>query len=313
MRDSYDEFNTKGESRIMKDSISRKIFNIFNICFFILLMATMLFPYFNVLAKALNEGKDTAMGGILLLPRKFTWENFETVIMDKNFGRALFISVSMTVVCTVANLCVQFMAAYTLLNKDLVGRKALMIFLLIPMYFGGGLIPQYILYSKIGLLNNFLVYVLPGLMSTYNTIIIRSYMESVPPSLRESARIDGANDIRIAFQIMLPLSKPVLATVALWTAVGAWSNWTQTLYFVTKKELFTLQYVLMQVIKEAEKLRAMVAEAALRGEILNIVPTVTSESVQSAQIIVTTLPIILVYPFLQKYFIQGVTLGAVKD
>ena len=297
----------------MKDSVSRKIFNVFNISFFILLMVTMLFPYINVLAKALNEGKDTAMGGILLWPRVFTWENFETVVLDENFGQALFISVSLAVVCTVANLFVQFMAAYTFLNRDLVGRKALMVFLLIPMYFGGGLIPQYILYAKIGLLNNYLVYVLPGLMSTYNMIIIRSYMESVPASLRESARIDGANDIRIAFQIMLPLCKPVLATVALWTAVGAWSSWTQTLYYVTKKELFTLQYLLMQVIKEADKVRAMVQEAALRGEILNVEPKVTTEAVQSAQIIVTTLPIILVYPFLQKYFIKGVTLGAVKD
>lgn len=297
----------------MKDSLSRKIFNVCNICFFIFLMVTMLFPYLNVLAKALNEGKDTAMGGILLLPRKFTWENFETVIMDKAFGRALFISLSMTMICTVANLLVQFMAAYTFLKEDLVGKKILMIFLLIPMYFGGGLIPQYILYAKIGLLNNFLVYVLPGLMNTYNMIIIRSYMDSIPASLRESARIDGAGDIRIAFQIMLPLCKPVLATVALWTAVGAWTNWTSTLYFVTDKKLYTLQYVLMQVVKEADKIRAMVAEAELRGEVLNIVPKMTTESVQSAQIIVTTLPIILVYPFLQKYFIKGVTLGAVKD
>lgn len=297
----------------MKNSFSRKVFNVGNITFFILMMITILFPYANVLAKALNDGNDTAMGGILIWPRKFTWENFNAVILDKAFGQALMISISLVIVCTVLNLLVQFMAAYTFLNKDLAGRSWMMLFLLIPMYFGGGLIPQYILYSKIGLLNNYLVYVLPGLMSTYNMIIIRSYLESVPPSLRESARIDGANDVKIAFRIMLPLSKPVIATVALWTAVGVWSNWTATLYYVTKKHLFTLQYLLMQVIKEAEKIRAMIAEAQMRGEELKIVPKVTTESVQSAQIIVTTLPIVLVYPFLQKYFIKGVTLGAVKD
>lgn len=297
----------------MKNSFSRKVFNVGNITFFVFMMITILFPYANVLAKALNDGNDTAMGGILIWPRKFTWENFEAVILDDAFGQALMLSVSLVIVCTILNLLVQFMAAYMFLNKDLVGRGFLMVFLLVPMYFGGGLIPQYILYSKIGLLNNYWVYVLPGLMSTYNMIIIRSYLESIPPSLRESARIDGANDIRIAFQIMLPLSKPVMATVALWTAVGAWSGWTQTLYFVTKKKLFTLQYLLMQVIKEADKIRAIIAEAQLRGEELNIVPKVTTESVQSAQIIVTTLPIVMVYPFLQKYFIKGVTLGAVKD
>lgn len=297
----------------MKNSFSRKVFNVGNVIFFVFMMITILFPYANVLAKALNDGNDTAMGGILILPRKFTWENFETVILDDAFGQALMLSISLVIVCTVLDLLVQFMAAYTFLNKDLAGRRFLMLFLLIPMYFGGGLIPRYILYAKIGLLNNYWVYVLPGLMSTYNMIIIRSYMESVPSSLRESARIDGANDIRIAFQIMLPLSKPVMATVALWTAVGAWSIWTDTLYYVTKKTLFTLQYLLMQVIKEADKIRAMIAEAEMRGETLNIVPKVTTESVQNAQIIVTTLPIVMVYPFLQKYFIKGVTLGAVKD
>ena len=297
----------------MKSSFSRKVFNAGNITLMILMMITILFPYANVFAKALNEGEDTSKGGILIWPRKFTWENFTTVILDDAFGQALLISISLVIVCTVLNLLVQFMAAYTFLNKDLAGRSWMMVFLLIPMYFGGGLIPQYILYAKVGLLNNYLVYVLPGLMSTYNMIIIRSYLESIPPSLRESARIDGANDIRIAFQIMLPLSKPVIATVALWTAVGVWSDWTSTLYFITKKHLFTLQYLLMQVIKEAEKIRAIIAEALLRGEELAIMPTVTTESVQSAQIIVTTLPIVMVYPFLQKYFIKGVTLGAVKD
>lgn len=297
----------------MKNSFSRKLFNAGNIAFFVIMMITVLFPYINVLAKALNEGKDTSMGGITVFPRKFTLENFETVILDKAFGQALMLSVSLVIMCTVLHLLVQFMAAYTFLNTDLAGRSALMLFFLIPGYFGGGLIPQYILYAKLGLLNNYWVYVLPGMMSTYNMIIIRSYMESIPSSLREAARIDGANDIKIAFRIMLPLSKPVIATVALWTAVGAWGSWTHTLYFVTNKKLFTLQYLLMQVIKEADKIRAIVAEAELRGESLNLVPKVTTESVQSAQIIITTLPIIMVYPFLQKYFIQGVTLGAVKD
>jgi len=297
----------------MKDSLSRKIFNAVNIIIMILMMITILLPYANVLAKALNDGNDTAMGGILIWPRKFTWENFTTVILDDAFLRALMLSVSLVIVCTVLNLFVQFMAAYTFLNKDLAGRGWLMVFLLIPMYFGGGLIPQYILFSKLKLLNNYWVYVIPGLMSTYNMIIIRSYLESIPASLRESAKIDGANDIRIAFQIVLPLAKPVIATVGLWTAVGTWSNWTSTLYFVTKKKLFTLQYVLMQVIKEAEKIRNIIAEAMLRGVEINVMPEVTTESLQSAQIIVTTLPIIMVYPFLQKYFIKGVTLGAVKD
>lgn len=205
------------------------------------------------------------------------------------------------------------MAAYVLMNKKFHGRNVFIYMFLIPMYFGGGIIPQYILYSKVNLLNNFLVYILPGCFSMYNTIIIRSYLESIPSSLAEAAKIDGANDLRIAFQVILPLAKPVMATVGLWTMVGAWNDWTTTLYFVTKKDLYTLQYVLMRLLKENQAIQSMISQAAMNGEVLDISMNVTSESIQAAQLIVTTIPIVLVYPFLQKYFIQGMTLGAVKN
>lgn len=295
------------------DSVSRRIFYVCNVIFFLLLIAVVLFPYLNILAKALNDGKDTAMGGITIFPRRPTFENFTTVLGDKSFGRAFLTSACIVVVGTLLNLLVQFMAAYVFMNKQFIGHKVLLYLFMVPMYFGGGLIPQYILYSKLGLLNNYLVYVLPGCFSVYNMIIIRSYLNSIPASLAESARVDGANDLRIAFRIILPLAKPVLATVALWVAVALWNDWLTTLYFVTKKEMFTLQYVLMQVLKEAEKIQAIIKEAAMRGEVVNIKSNITTESVKSAQLIVTTVPIIIMYPFLQKYFIQGITLGAVKD
>ncbi len=295
------------------DSVSRRIFYVCNVIFFLLLIAVVLFPYLNILAKALNDGKDTAMGGITIFPRRPTFENFTTVLGDKSFGRAFLTSACIVVAGTLLNLLVQFMAAYVFMNKQFIGHKVLLYLFMVPMYFGGGLIPQYILYSKLGLLNNYLVYVLPGCFSVYNMIIIRSYLNSIPASLAESARVDGANDLRIAFRIILPLAKPVLATVALWVAVALWNDWLTTLYFVTKKEMFTLQYVLMQVLKEAEKIQAIIKEAAMRGEVVNIKSNITTESVKSAQLIVTTVPIIIMYPFLQKYFIQGITLGAVKD
>lgn len=296
-----------------KDSFSRKVFNVFNILFFLVIIIVVLFPYVNVLAKAFNDGMDTAMGGITIFPRKFTLENFGAIFSDAAFPRALILSISITVLGTFVGLLVQFMAAYVFLNKDLMGRNWMLIFFMIPMYFGGGLIPTYILYSNMGLLNNYLVYILPGCFSMYNMIIIRTYLTSISDSLREAAKLDGANDFEIAFRVVLPLAKPVLATVALWLAVGKWSNWITTLYYVTDKSLFTLQYLLMQVLKEADKIQRIINEAMLRGEILEIQPKVTTESVRSAQIVVTTLPIVIVYPFLQKYFIKGVMLGAVKD
>lgn len=279
----------------------------------VLIAAVMLFPYLNVLAKAFNDGKDAARGGIVIWPRVFTLQNFKTVMTDPNFLSSLRLTVVRVILSTVLNLLVQFMAAYVLMDKKIYGHKFFTYMFLIPMYFGGGVVPQYILYGNIGLLNNFLVYILPGLFSMYNTIIIRSYLESIPGSLAESAKIDGANDIRVAFQIIFPLAKPVMATVGLWTMVGTWSDWTTTLYFVTKKELYTLQYVLMRVLKEAQTIQNMIADAALRGEVLNMEVNITTDAIRCAQLIVTTVPIILTYPFLQKYFITGMTLGAVKD
>ncbi len=299
--------------KIIKESFSRKVFNVFNIIFSMAIMLVVLFPYLNVLAKAFNDGKDTALGGITIFPRKFTLENFNAILLDEAFLRAFLFTVSITVIGTLLGLLVQYMAAYAFLNKELLGRKYLLYFLLVPMYFGGGLIPTYILYSKMGLLNNYLVFILPGCFSMYNMIIIRTYLQSIPASLREAAKLDGANDFQIAFKIVFPLAKPVLATVALWLAVGTWSSWTTSLYYVTKKELYTLQYLLMQVLKEADKIQQLMNEAAMRGEILNLESALTTDSIRSAQIIITTLPIVMVYPFVQKYFISGVMLGAVKD
>lgn len=297
-----------------KESPSRKIFNILNVIFMCLMMAVMLFPYLNVLAKALNEGSDTAKGGITIFPRKFTMENFKTVITDSAFPRAFVLTVVIVIVTTVLCLVVQLMASYALTKKDLIGRSFLLVLFMIPMYFGGGLIPTYIMYSKIKILNSFWVYVLPGCFGLYNTVIIRSYINGLPTGLAEAARIDGAGELKILWKIIAPLSKPVMATIALWTAVGKWNDWTTTMYYVTKKNLYTLQYLLMQVLKEAQRLQNMIDEALKKGEYINVgASAITTESVKAAQIIITTIPIIIVYPFLQKYFIKGVMVGAIKD
>lgn len=297
----------------VKESFSRKVFNVCNVLFLLAIIVVVMFPYLNVIAKAFNDGNDTAMGGITIYPRVPTLLNFETVLNDPSIIRAFFVSVAVVVSGTLLSLLVQFMTAYVFINKKLVGRGAIMLLFLIPMYFGGGLIPQYILYANVGLLDNFLVYILPGCFSAYNMIIMRSYLSSVHISLFEAARIDGASDFRMCFGIALPLAKPVMATVGLWLAVGLWNNWTTTMYYIMEKDLFTLQYVLVQILKEAERIQAIIMEAMLAGELVNVDVKVTSEAIKCAQLVVTTLPIVMVYPFLQKYFIKGTTLGAVKD
>ena len=301
--------------RIYKESFSYKVFKVFNFIFMLIIFAVMLLPYLHVLAKALNDGNDTMLGGLTIYPRKLTFANFAALFRDHTMIESAIISIVRVVVGTVLSVATQFAAAYALSKRSLFGRSKIMLFLAIPMFFSGGIIPTYILYVHMGLINNFWVYILPGLCSYYNVMIIQSYIESsVPGNLREAALLDGAGEFTTMYKIVFPLCKPVVATVALWLAVYHWNDWNSTLMYVTKEKLFTLQYKLMQLIKESERLQKLMQDAAMTGQTASAMKNIksTPDSMISAQVIVTTLPIIAVYPFLQKYFMKGITLGAVK-
>lgn len=297
----------------MKKSFGERIFNIFNIVTLTLLCVVMIYPYLNQLAISLNDGNDTMMGGITIFPRKFTWINYETIFANQDLLRSTGVTVFVVIVATLFTLVITTGAAYAISKKYLPFRNFFIWFLLIPSYISAGIIPTFILFRYLNLLNNIWVYILPGAFVFYNLIIVRTFLSGLPIVLEESARLEGANDIQILYKIILPLCMPVLATVALWTMVSAWNNWTSTLYYVNEKELYTLQYVIMQIIKQSEVVQKMTADAALLGNGAQISAKPTSESVKAAAIIFSTLPIICVYPFLQKYFVTGVTLGAVKD
>lgn len=278
-----------------------------------IVVAIMVFPYLNVLAKSLNEARDTVLGGITIFPRKFTFDNFLTLFSDKQLLTSGVNTLIRVFFGTSLSLVVQFLAAYALAQRNLVGKKAVLLFFVIPMFFSGGLIPQYLLYAQLGLLNNFLLYLLPGAFSFFNVIIIRTYIHTLPDSLNESAKLDGASHFHIFLHITLPLSVPILATITLWTAVGHWNDWTTTLYFITKPNLYVLQYVLMQVIQETSRIAQMIQYALEKGLNPNTSLPTTPEALRAAQVILTTLPIIMVYPLLQRYFIKGIMIGAIKD
>lgn len=302
-------------NRLRNETYAYGVFKIVNFIIMLFIIAVTLCPYLNVLAKALNDGQDTMRGGIFLWPRKVTMENFRVLLSDSSLYLATLVTVLRVVCATALGLLVQFMTAYAL-SKKLKGFKAINVYFMIPMFVSGGLIPQYMLFSSIGLLNNFLVYVLPWLFSFYNIIIIRSYIKtSIPVNIIEAAEIDGMGEWGMLIKMIFPLSKPILATIALWLVVGNWNDWSATLYYIDNPDLHTLQYKLMQTIKETERMAALIQEAVESGQnVENMVNSmsVTTDSMISAQIIVVTLPIICVYPFLQKYFTQGITLGAVK-
>ncbi len=300
----------------MKDKeISYKIFRVVNVLIMVAITLIMLLPYLHVVAKSLNESTDTMLGGITFYPRKLDFTNYLVLLKDASMIKAAGLSVSRVVIGLVLSLFVQFAGAFAL-SRDLPGKKKITVLLIIPMFFSAGIIPIYILYVKLGLINNYLVYVLPMVHSYYNVLVIKSYIESsIPVSLCEAAYLDGAGEFKTMIQVVAPLCKPVLATVSLWIAVNLWNDWTTTLYYVTKENLFTLQYKLMQLIKESERLQALLRESAITGKGAEVAAAAqaTPESLVSAQVVITTIPIIIVYPFVQKYFVQGITLGAVKQ
>ena len=297
----------------MKRTMGEKIYEKFNIVFMIFICIIMIFPYLNQIAISFNEGWDTSFGGITIFPRKFTLVNYKTLFLNDGVVRAFRLTVVNVIVHTALALFFTVGASYALNKKDLPFRNGLLLFFMIPMYITPGTIPIFMLFRWLHLLDNRILYFVMGMFSFYNSVVIRSFMKSIPDSLEESAKLDGANEVIILFRIIIPLCMPVIATVALWGMVGTWNNYTTSMLYMTKRELYTLQYVVNQIIKQSDVVAQLQSETALTGGSEGITESVTSQSVQSAAIIFSTLPIIMVYPFLQRYFVKGVTIGAVKD
>ena len=271
----------------------------------------MIYPYLNQIAISLNSGNDTLRGGITIFPREFTLSNYKAIISNSQIIRSTFVTVLSVTAKTLLVLFVNLAAAYALRKREMPLRNGIIWFLIIPTYISAGIIPTYILFRYLHMLNSVMVYILPGAFVFYNMLIIRTFLSSIPEALEEAALLDGATEFQVLFKIILPLSMPVIATVALWTIVEQWNDWTTTLYYVTDSDYFKLQYVIMQLIKQAEQVQKLANDAAVMASSVNAKPT--SQSIQSAGVIFSTIPIVLMYPFLQKYFVKGVTLGGVKD
>jgi putative aldouronate transport system permease protein len=269
-----------------------------------------LYPFLNVLAISLNDSIDSVRGGITIYPRQFTLKNYETIFAFSGLLTGLKISILRTIIGTLLGLVSASMLAYTLSRADFQGRKFVSTFLALTMYVSGGLIPTYILIRDLHMMGTFAVYVLPGLVSAFNVFVIRSFIDGIPYALQESAKLDGANDLTIYWRVILPLTKPALATIALFLAVGQWNSWIDTyLYNGSQDYLTTLQFELMKVIQSTTT-----NVESFRGKnMTEVMAQVSPESVKMAITIVVTVPILIVYPFLQGYFVKGMTLGAVKS
>ena len=289
-----------------------RVFPAVNAIFLILLMFVTLYPVLNTVAYSFNDGTDALRGNIGLWPRVFSLESYKSILSDKAVYQAAWISGSKTVLITLLNLFWTSMLAYCLSRKEFVLRRFITVIMVLTMYVNAGLIPNYLLISKtLHLSNKYLVYIIPTMFSCFNMIVIRTYIASLPEALVESARIDGAGDIRVFWQIIFPLCKPVLATVALFVAVGSWNSWFDTyLYCGGKKELYSLQYLLKMKLATTQ---ASANAAKTTAEALNTLGQTTPITIRCAITVIATVPILIVYPFLQKYFVTGIALGSVKE
>lgn len=291
-----------------KKSISDRIFVICNTIFMIAFVIITLYPVLNTLAISFNDGTDALRGGIYLIPRKFTLKNYTTVLQKDNLITGAIVTVARTVVGTLLALISNAILAFVVSRKNFLFKKQLSLFWVITMYVNGGLIPTFLLYKGLHLTNSFWVYVIPGMVNAFNMLVIRTYMNGIPDSLEESAQLDGAGYTTIFVKIISPLCKPVYATVALFVAVGQWNSWFDAmLYNRMSDKLTTLQYELMKLLSSVTN-QGTSAEA-----MKNATGTVTPTSVRAAATILTMLPIICIYPFLQQYFVAGLTLGGVKE
>ena len=272
---------------------------------FVIVIIVTLYPFLNVLAISFNDATDTIKNINFVIPRMFTLSNYKYVFKDSDFVMPFVTSVSRTVVGTIIGVFTTSMLAYTLSRKDFVFHKFFTMLFVITMYVGGGLIPEYLLIMRtLHLGNNFLVYIIPGMIWVYNMILVRSFIDGIPTALQEAAKIDGANDFQIWYKIMLPLCTPVIATIALYYAVGQWNSFMDTYLYAQK--LPTLQFKMYEIMNQATM------KLDVHGS-SNVTTAVTPMSIRMAVTVVATLPIVIVYPFLQKYFIGGMTLGSVKD
>ncbi len=288
-------------------------FPIVNTIVLLLMMFLTLYPVLNTVAISFNDGIDAVRGGIGLWPREFSVEAYKSLLSDKLTYNAFGISVARTVITTVLNIFLTSMLAFALSRKEYVLRKPITLIVVLTMYVNAGLIPNFLLIQKtLNLSKTFWVYIIPTMFSCFNMIVIRTYIIGLPEALAESARIDGANDLRIFWQIIFPLCMPVLATVALFVAVGSWNQWFDTqLYNGSKKNLYSLQYLLKMKLATS-----MNTTNAANTSVDALAATSASKStpvtVRCAITVVSALPILIVYPFLQRYFVTGMVLGGVK-
>jgi len=291
----------------MVGGVSKRTGDLIVAYFYAVIIVLCLFPMLNILARSLSDPMAIVNRRVFILPVNFTLDSYSYVFLDPAFSRSMLWTIILTVICTLVSLGITILCAFPLIYDQLKGKSIINTLIIFTMYFNAGIIPNYILMKDLYLLNNPLVLILPGCLSVFNMIILRSFFYTVPDSLRESAEIDGASPFTVLLRIYIPLSGPVLATLALFYAVGRWNGFSDALMYLTSASQYhPIQLKLYNIINNLSSIEIATQEGIAGG-----IPAAT-DGIKAAAVIFATAPILLVYPWLQRYFIKGVTLGSVK-
>ncbi|OME85236.1 hypothetical protein BK120_12000 [Paenibacillus sp. FSL A5-0031] len=282
------------------------LFIVLNYTFLALFCVITIYPIYFVLIGSFNEGSDYMRGGVFLFPREFSLANYGVVLQDERLYVGLKVSILRTVIGTLTSILFTAMVSYAMSRKNLIWRSPYYWLHLITLFFGGGLIPYFLVLKNLALINSFWVYIIPSMFSVFNMIIFNSFFREIPEELHESATVDGANEFRIFLSMFIPLSVPVLATVGLWNAVYHWNSFFDAMIFTTKRDLMPLQLLLMKMIREADVIsNSQYIPPQVQRKI-------SVQTIRMAAIMVSTVPILCVYPFLQRYFVTGFMVGSLK-
>lgn len=296
------------KNRKIKESWDNRLFSIAAHTVVILIALLCILPLIHVAAISVSDKGAVMRGDIGLVPAGFNIDVYKSILSDGSMVKAMVRSILLTCAYVVVSMTMTILCAYPLSVPDLKGKRFITLFCMFTMYFGGGMIPGYLLVNGLGLLNTYWALILPCAMSTYNMIVLRSFFVSIPPSLREAAMIDGAGDVTILLKVVLPLSKPALATVSLFYMVSRWNAMQDALLYINDTTMSILQIKLKYMIQNANAINELLAEAGGAADETQIV----LQTVRSGTLIFSLIPVLIVYPFLQKYFVKGTMIGSVK-
>lgn len=289
-----------------RKSKSAKIFSVCNVIFMLMFVFVCVYPFYYMLIYSFSDPSEAY--NITLLPKGFTLTNYAQVFGLQGFGKAALVSVFRTIIGTLITVACCAFFGYLVTKQNMVGRKIIYRMLVVTMYVDGGLVPTFLVMHAYGLTNSYLIYILPTALVAYDVILIKTFMEQLPAELEESAKLDGAGFVRCWWSVILPLSKPILATIVVFAAVAQWNAWFDAHIYITDKSMWTLQYVLYRYLQQVREVASAMEDIQFNAEDLLITPDAIRMTITG----VVTLPILFVYPFMQRYFMKGMLLGAVK-